>query len=531
MPHKRRGIGSHEARTIMNQEQNWIPLRRPHFQLRGGDLYFLISRRPCLKLSEKEVAVWNAIDGDTTVSTLRERFPDADACLKKLHGSESIEFAESYDTDGGRRKILVIEPHMDDAVLSVGGLMWKIRGTCEFIVASVAGRSNFTSYQKIGRDYFDVDVVTDLRRRESELVMRLLGGGHMVLDGLDAPLRYHPENWTLEWFHKNRRAISAFQNHSATDEELETSTALIGKLLRQTDAREIWIPLGVGFSADHETTRNACLLALVRAALAGLHFDVRMYQDVPYAMEFPRHTGQMLTALESAGAKIERVIHDVSGEMPAKLRLISIFASQFKMSYMRPKVEKTARLVQMTGNRSCELLIKLENLPRALDSFELYSGKEAVLALRRRIAKWHAKNRYARRITILCPMGIGRWRENMEILLRCFPSSNFELHLTDDSYDETERFQSPRITIKPVHGLAKGWILRLLKVFIWPPRPLVLFTGTRFRHAIPLMRIIFSRSNPLPATTMNHLLLALNSLSQNAGHPANSDEDLSHVNQ
>lgn len=515
----------------MNQEPGRIPLRRPHFQLRGGDLYFLISRRPCLKLSEKEVAVWNAIDGKTPVSMLRERFPDADACLKKLHESESIEFAESYDTDGGRRKILVIEPHMDDAVLSVGGLMWKIRGTCEFIVASVAGRSNFTSYQKIGRDYFDVDVVTDLRRRESELVMRLLGGGHMVLDGLDAPLRYHAGNWTLEWFHKNRRAISAFQNHSATDEELETSTALISKLLRQTDAREIWIPLGVGCSADHETTRNACLLALIRAASAGLHFEVRMYQDVPYAMAFPRHTGQILAALESAGAEIERVIHDVSDEMPAKLRLISVFASQFKMSYMRSKVEKTARLVHVTGNRSCELIINLENLPRGIDSFELYSGKDAVLALRRRIAKWHAKNRTARRITILCPMGIGRWRENMEILLRCFPGSSFVIHLTDDACDETERFHSPRITIKPVYGGTKGWILRLLALFIQTPRPMILFTGTRFHHAIPLLRIIFFHSNPLPATTMNHLVMALSSLTQNSEHPANSDEDLSRVNQ
>lgn len=494
---------------MIHQEPDLIPLRRPHFQLRNGELYFLISRRPSLKLRDVEAAVWNAIDGGTPVSTLLKRFPEANACLKKLHEAEAIEFAEPRDTGGGRRKILVIEPHMDDAVLSVGGLMWKKRGTCEFTVATVAGRSNFTSYQKIGRDYFDVDTVTELRCRESELAMRLLGGKHMVLDGLDAPLRYHPGNWTLEWFHKNRRAISAFQNHSALDEELATATALIGKLLRQTDASEIWIPLGVGCSADHETTRNACLLALVRAAADGLHFDVRMYQDVPYAMAFPRHTGQLLATLESAGAETERIIHDVHDEMPAKLRLISIFASQFKMSYMRPKVEATARMVVGKGSGFRELTVKLNRLPREVDTFELYSGREDILSLRARIARWNPKHRSSKRITILCPMGVGRWKENMECLLDRFPGAIFEIHMTEDACEETRALTTSRIRILPVRGLAKGWIPHLLRLWLLPPGPLILFTGHRHRRAIPWLRVLFAHANPLPATTMDHLVTAL----------------------
>lgn len=494
---------------MMDQAPHRIPLRRPHFQLRGGELYFLISRRPALKLSEEEAAVWNEIDGDTPVSTLRERFADADACLSKLQESESIEFAEPHDSGGERRKVLVIEPHMDDAVLSVGGLMWKNREACEFTVATVAGRSNFTSYQKIGRDYLDVDEVTELRRRESELAIRLLGGGHMVLDGLDAPLRYHSGKWTLEWLQKNRRAISAFINHSATDSELETSTALIGKLLGETDAKEIWIPLGVGCSTDHETTRNGCLLALVRAAAAGLHFDVRMYQDVPYAMAFPRHTGQMLAALESAGAEVERVIHDVSGEMPAKLRLISIFASQFKMSYMRPKVEATARLVGGADGGFRELTVKLKRLPRDVAPFALYSGRDDILNLRNRLTRWYPKHRTAKRIAILCPMGVGRWKENVECLLADFPDTTFEIHMTEDACEETRQFKSPKIRISPVHGLAKGWVLRLLRLWILPPGPLILFTGHRQRRAVPWLRVFFAHARPLPATTMDHLVIAL----------------------
>jgi LmbE family N-acetylglucosaminyl deacetylase len=498
------------------QNPDRIPLRRPHFHLRDRNLYFLISRRPTLELSDAEAAVWDAIDGVTPVSKLCGRFPDAGTFLEKLHESEALEFAEPLQTDSRRRKILIIEPHMDDAVLSVGGLMWKNRGTCEFTVATVAGRSNFTSYQKIGRDYFDVQTVTDLRCRESELAMRLLGGTHMVLDGLDAPLRYHPGNWTPEWFLKNRRALSAFQNHSATAEELSASTAHIGKLLRQTDASEIWIPLGVGCSADHETTRNACLIALVRAAADGLHFDVRMYQDVPYAMAFPRHTGQLLSALESAGAQTEQVIHDIGAEMPVKLRLISIFASQFKMSYMRPKVEATARLVGGKNSGFREFTVKLKRLPRDVDTFELYSGRKDVQCLRARLAGWYPKHRSSECITILCPMGVGRWKENMEALLERFPHATFEIHMTEDACEETHAMVSSRIKIRPVKNMAKGWMRRLLRSWFLPSRPMILFTGHRHSHAIPWLRICFAHAAPLPAATMDHLVTALRHMDESS---------------
>lgn len=500
---------------MKNESESRIPLKRPHFQLRDGKLYFLISRRPSLKLDGDEAAVWNAVDDITPVSALCERIPGAAACLEKLHESGAIELAEARRPNSGRRKILVIEPHMDDAILSIGGLMWKHRETCNFTVATVAGHSNFTSYQKIGRDYFDVDMVTHLRRRESELAMRLLDGGHIVLDGLDAPLRYHPGKWTPEWFRKNRRAIAAFINLPATDRELASATAQIGKLLGQTEAREIWIPLGVGCSADHEMTRNACLSALIHAAAAGLHFEVRMYQDVPYAMTFPRHTDQLLTALEAAGAETERVVHELKDVMPAKLRLISVFASQFKMSYMRPKVVATAHLASGIGGGSGEVTVKLKRLPGHLDPFELYSGKRHVIELRARLANWYPKHRAAKHIAILCPMGVGRWKEHMECLLERFPEAIFDVHMTEDACWETRALTSARIRIRPVKGMAKGWIRRLLRSWFLPSRPTILFTGHRHRDAIPWLRICLAHAAPLPVATMDHLVTALRYASTN----------------
>jgi LmbE family N-acetylglucosaminyl deacetylase len=491
----------------MNSERQ-IPLKRPHFQLKNGQLYFLISKRPYVKFDTVDAELWNAIDGAKTISVISEIFPHAGESLGKFLQLEIIEIvSDCWPVD--RKRVLVIEPHMDDAVLSVGGLMWKNRECCEFTVASVAGRSNFTSYHKISRDYFDVDVVTALRRAESELVMRVLGGKHLVLDGLDAPLRYQPGNWNLGWFKKNRRSISAFINHSATDGEIDTCAVWVERLLMETDAVEVWIPLGVGTSADHETTRNACLLALMRLVETGRNFEVFLYQDVPYAMNFPLHTNQILEALISSGAEVERQVSDVTTAMPAKLRLISIFASQFKMSYMRPKVEVTARLASGSDGRLCELFMRMYKMPQSTDRFKLYSGWSDVLGIQKRLMKWLPKNRGVKRITILCPMGVGRWKENMSVMLRIFPNANFEIHLTEDACDETYRFISSRITVLAVRGLALAWILRLLKLFIWPSHPMIVLTGTRYRSMIPMVRTMFGISKPLPATTMDHFIQAL----------------------
>ena len=116
---------------------------------------------------------------------------------------------------------------MDDAVLSVGGLMWALRNTCEFTVVSIAGHSNFTSYYMLDREFFNVARVSALRKAESELVMRLLGGRHVILEEYDAPLRCQPGNWTLDWYRRHRRSIIAYIHHCSPENEISNWTATV----------------------------------------------------------------------------------------------------------------------------------------------------------------------------------------------------------------------------------------------------------------------------------------------------------------
>ena len=492
----------------MKIEKDHIPLRRPHFHLRGNQLFFMISQRPHLDLQSDEVELWNRIDGKTTASELQLKSANACEVLEKLWQQSLIELApSSFGRD--RKRVLVIEPHMDDAILSVGGLMWQLRNSHEFTVVSVAGHSNFTSYYRIDREYFDIETVSALRKQESELVMRLLGGKHLTLGRLDAPLRYQGGNWTLDWYRKNRRSISAFINHSPTSEEVRSCASEIGNILAVTDASEIWIPMGVGTSADHEMTRNACLLALMDLKDRLDQVVVYLYQDVPYAMEYPLHSEQITTALGAAGASTEVIPVDITESMSPKLRLISIYASQFKMSYMGPRVEKTARVAARANDKFGEILVRVDRLPRALDQFDFYSGRDHVRELAASLSGWLKRNRRARRITILCPMGVGRWKDYVEFILRKFPDSTVDFHLTEDGMDETERFSSPRIRIHPVEARGSAWILRILKVVFSGSRPLIVFTGLKFNHMARSIRTACVISDPLSAVSMGHLAQAL----------------------
>jgi hypothetical protein len=62
------------------------------------------------------------------------------------------------------------------------------RHECEFVVATVASHSNFTSYYVLGRDYFDVDVISSLRAAEAELFRPPPRRQYRALGRSDAPL-------------------------------------------------------------------------------------------------------------------------------------------------------------------------------------------------------------------------------------------------------------------------------------------------------------------------------------------------------
>src|SRR5262249_36136396 len=232
-------------------------LRRPHFRRTGDELFFLISCRPHVRLSASEAVIWEALESEPSVDDLRKDFPGVETPLSRFL---ELGISELVPTQfpANRQRVLVFEPHSDDAVLSVGGTMWLRRNECEFTVLTIGSRSNFTSYYYLGRDYFNVDEISSLRFVEGTLFTRLLGGRYQALDEPEAALRYQSGNWSLDWYREHRLSIGAFITHRSSEQEQYVWTEAIRSALRGIRAEEIWFPLG-GSHTDHRLTRDACL--------------------------------------------------------------------------------------------------------------------------------------------------------------------------------------------------------------------------------------------------------------------------------
>lgn len=123
---------------------------RPHFRREGDDLYFFLSDRVFHHLNPEEAEIWEKLQsGSMRAADLPD--PEAVQLMAEAGLVERIEPVENRD----RRQIVVIEPHCDDAALSIGATMWKMRTKAEFHLVTMASRSNYSSAFQLHRDRFD----------------------------------------------------------------------------------------------------------------------------------------------------------------------------------------------------------------------------------------------------------------------------------------------------------------------------------------------------------------------------------------
>jgi LmbE family N-acetylglucosaminyl deacetylase len=480
-------------------------LRRPHFELRGDALFFLVSTRPFARLAAREVAIWNAFSEGP--AELRERWPgESDAIVERLLRLGVCEVARA-PSQAPRRRIVVIEPHSDDAVLSVGGTMWRRRESCEFLVVTVGSRSNFTSYYLLDRDFFDADAISKLRNAEAELVARMLGGKHLAVGQREATLRYRDGDWTLDWFRRHRHSVSAFIAHGSSAAELTAWARSIAAVLRDTGGDEVWIPIGVGPHTDHELTRNACVAALLAEPALTSGRTIRFYQEVPYASRFRGFSERIVRALSAAGAVLIPEPSPV-GDLAHKLRLVSVYGSQFKLEVMRDDVEESARLAG-GGTGPAEMFWRVERLPRTLEPESLFVDAPLVREAAPRVRTWARRNRDAHRIRLLLLLPPGRWREDMEDLLARFPRATFEVYASPGAAAEVAELQHDRICTAGVVAGIKAWATLSLRLAVAPPRPTLFLAGLKRLAVARLLALLWPLSAPLVLPSMDHLLRAL----------------------
>jgi LmbE family N-acetylglucosaminyl deacetylase len=484
-------------------------IRRPHFRLVGDELFFLISKRPHTRLSSSDAALWAALDPEVSVRELRKRFPgQADATIARLVDLEVCELVHSCDRSR-RRRIVVFEPHSDDAALSVGGTMWMRRHECEFVVVTIASRSNCTSYYHLDREFFDVDEVSSLRHAESTLCARLLCGQHRALGQSDAPLRYQPGNWSLDWFRRHRGSVFAFVAHHSNEGELRTWTQAIRDALIDLRPDEVWIPLGSRHT-DHELARNACLTALVEEPSLVDHAAIGLYEEVPHCVWFPGYATSVLAALTRLGACLRLEAMPIATVVADKLHLLSLYGSQFTVSAVRADIEASARMAG--GERGpAERLWRLQRLPSAVEPLSM-SADEAVVRAAPRLAAWVGRHRQAPRMRILLVYPAGRWKDDMEFLFNVFPAARFDVYTSVAAAAEIDGFASPRIGVHPVRSNWWSWTRLAVSMPMMRPMPTLVLAGERRLRESRLVATFWPMSDTVVLPTMDFLVRSLRRL-------------------
>ncbi len=487
-----------------------VVVRRPHFRLQGGALFFLISKRPFAALAPAEQSLWSALENEATVRELETRLgPSAD---KAIHHLVTLGVAEvlTLPPPEKRRRVMVIEPHMDDAALSIGGVMLQRRAECEFHLVTVATRSVATSYRGIDRDYFDVETISNLRKAESQIVARLVWGRHTPLDLVEATLRYNPQPWTLDWFRRHEQAVWEYLKHAAGRGELELWTQAIAKAIDDVEPEEIWMPLGIGVHVDHQLTRHACLNILrTNPNLVEQHV-IRFFQDVPYAADFPNHTAALVETLRGAGIKLEEERVDVTDVKQEKAHLLSVYLSQWKTEIIQLRVENCSKALGGPPGSSQELWYRVTAAPtQDLDMIDTSAMKDSIYRVVRDLAPWLRRNRNARQIGIVLAAPMGRWADDLKYLLDYFPNAQFEVHTQSKFAGHAEMFASPRVEVR-LGGDRWRWILGdALTTILGRRLPLVIITGReREKHGRWLARFGML-SDPVVAPTMSDFVEAL----------------------
>jgi LmbE family N-acetylglucosaminyl deacetylase len=490
-----------EISNLKNEVCVW---RRPHFYLGGDALFFLASAQPARLFSAVEKDVWRAIEQPTELSNLSARFGErTDEIIEGFRQGGLVELVERTFPER-RRRILVIEPHADDAALSVGGVMWLRRCECAFIVATMASRSNFTRYYDLDCDYFDVRRVMEIRRKESELFAAMIGGDHVEAGMTDAALRYRDADWTLDFFQRHHMSISAAISRNPCMDERARWLRAASKLLTDVKSDEVWIPLGSPH-ADHELTVNAFLAAMVSNPQLVAERVVRMYQDVPYAAQFPEYKSEMLAALKQAGMVLEPETIAIDEAFKEKLRLVSVYASQFELRAMRGDIEASA-LSHGSATAYTELLWTVRELPRQLDPSGIEPVSDVVRKRESEALAWGQRNKAAARIRVLLLVPTGQWASDLKVLCEAFPLARFEIVVAPAVAAEVRDVKSDRVAVREVAAGTLAWGLLGLQLVAARPMPTLFLAGGRRLREAGWLSKLWLRSDTLLAASMNSVV-------------------------
>lgn len=492
---------------------NAIIIRRPQLHLKGNTLYFLISSRPFAELTPEESNIWQALAILPKWSDLQQHYGEqARKCINKFVDLNACEIIATIEHPH-RKKVLVLEPHSDDAALSVGGTMTLQKNTHEFTIVTLASISNFTSYFALHRDYFNVNTITSLRHDEGMLVAQKVQGKYLTLGLPEATLRYHAADWDLDWFRAREVSIYSSGMRSYLQEDLTKWTQTLQKFLDQIETDEIWFPLGVGPHTDHQLTRDALFSVILENPEKFKNITLKMYLDVPYAIKHTDYFKYLLRMFHEEGVVLLQENISIDSTINQKLHLASIYGSQFKLQTLVPDIIASAKLTS-TSEKLVEPFWKIEALPATIDLELLSPYSEAALKLSKKVQRWKTHQPESP-IYVLLLTPTGRWQEDAKILLKSFPKAKIFVYHKATAIAELQTITSPNIELHPVKNGSSSWFKQALKLIPKNPKKILFITGTKRRRMAQILSLLWPLSDSIILESIDPFIQALNTEDEN----------------
>jgi LmbE family N-acetylglucosaminyl deacetylase len=219
-----------------------------------------------------------------------------------------------------------LSPHLDDAVLSCGGLIHQQAsvGQPPLVITLFSGRppadaelSAFARSQHMR--WGNPEDVFSVRWSEDRAALSVLGADYLRLNYLDCIYRGKDHGDESAWFYASEQALFGSVHPAEHGLPAQLAHALT-EFMPGGDGVTLYAPLTVGNHVDHQLAFSAAII------LREQGWGVQFYEDYPYA----ETEGARSAALIARGGEHwqSRVISLGEDDLAAKIEAIACYASQ-----------------------------------------------------------------------------------------------------------------------------------------------------------------------------------------------------------
>jgi LmbE family N-acetylglucosaminyl deacetylase len=206
-------------------------------------------------------------------------------------------------TASQHRRLLVLAPHPDDAALSVGGLLVRLREPV--VLCTIFGRSNYTS-----RGFHaHWQTVSAIRKTEDAAFAASIGATLRYPALPEAAIRIGPSERLIF-----AKAGGRVADYPRLDAVLEATIASMRP-------RAVLAPAALGGHVDHILVRR-----VVSRILRTRDVPIAYYEDLPYAARIG--AWRLVESILSFDARLKPLTVDITDQLTGKLRRLGLYKSQ-----------------------------------------------------------------------------------------------------------------------------------------------------------------------------------------------------------